>query len=163
MDTRFLSRAIGAGFLATLIMTLLAYAAPLVGLPAMDFAAMLGSLLTPAPEVAAGSGAWWMGMIWHFLNGTIIFPLIYAWAVYPALGGQPWFRGMVWGVTLWLLSQLFVSPLLGFGVFATATPRPLAFVLASLVVHIIYGAVLGEVTGHKTRAAARPVERPRAA
>jgi hypothetical protein len=39
-------RAVVAGFLATAFMTVLAHVTPLVGLPKMDFAAMLGSLFT---------------------------------------------------------------------------------------------------------------------
>lgn len=50
-------KAIGAGFVATLVMTTLMYMAPLMGMPKMDIAAMLGNFL--------GIG-WTMGMITTF-------------------------------------------------------------------------------------------------
>jgi hypothetical protein len=46
------SRAIWGGFIATLVMTIIIYAAPRMGMPKMDIAAMLGSMVThqmPAP------------------------------------------------------------------------------------------------------------------
>lgn len=49
--------------------------------------------------------------------------------------------GLALGTGLWLLMQIAVLPLLGWGLFGTAiTP---AIAVATLVLHLIYGAVLG--------------------
>lgn len=61
-----IGKTILGGFVATLVMTLMMYdvAPMMLGRP-MDVAAMLGSML---------GGSWMMGMVMHFLNGTVIFP-----------------------------------------------------------------------------------------
>jgi len=61
MERANAARAILAGFIATLVMTIMAYAAPMMGLPKMDFAAMLGAIFS-----GQMGGAWWMGMIMRF-------------------------------------------------------------------------------------------------
>ncbi|MBA3806270.1 MAG: hypothetical protein H0X14_11230, partial [Acidobacteria bacterium] len=109
MNRPNMGRAILAGFIATLAMTMVMYVAPMMGMPKMDIAAMLGSMMSkqmPAPM----SGGWLMGMMMHFVNGTIIFPPIYAYLLYPILPGSPLLKGVVWGLILWLLSQMMVMP-----------------------------------------------------
>ncbi len=75
MERPTATRAILAGFVATVGMGVLTYAAPMMGMPKMDVAAMLGSMASQG-MAAPGSGAWWMGMLAHVINGTIIFPLM---------------------------------------------------------------------------------------
>src|SRR5918994_2790707 len=117
------ARAIMGGFVATFLMTLLIYISPLVGMPKMDFAALLGSVFTegtPQPWTAP----WWTGMIIHFCDGTIIFSLIYAYVLFRILAGPPWLRGIQWGVILWLLSQGIVMPMMGIGFFSNHMSEP---------------------------------------
>jgi hypothetical protein len=90
------SRAILGGFIGTLIMTALLYSAPVIGAPKMDIAALLGSFFDGSLP-ATMSGLWWVGMIWHVVNGTIIFSLIYSFLAYGWLPGQNWLRGLIWG------------------------------------------------------------------
>jgi uncharacterized membrane protein YagU involved in acid resistance len=61
---------------------------------------------------------WWAGMVWHFVNGTIIFSLIYSYFVYGWLPGESWLRGVVWGLLLWVAMEVAVMPLTGSGVFS---------------------------------------------
>ena len=136
--------AILGGFVATSVMTAMMYAAPLMGMPKMDIAAMLGSLL---------GGSWWLGMMMHFVNGTIIFPLIYAYLLYSVLRGQPWGKGMMWGLTLWFLAQAMVMPMMGMGFFSALTSEPGRAVVGSFIGHLIYGAILGANAGRETCAA----------
>lgn len=50
-------------------------------------------------------------------------------------------QGLGLGVFLWLIMQLVVLPFVGWGVFgASETPR---IAVATLVLHLVYGAVLG--------------------
>ncbi len=62
---------------------------------------MLGSML---------GGNWVAGMVLHFVNGTLIFPAIYAWALAGWLPGPPIAKGAIWSITLWLIAQLVVMP-----------------------------------------------------
>src|SRR3990170_2446944 len=67
-----LGRATLGGFVGTLAMTAMMYmVAPMMGLR-MDVAEMLGSVL---------GGSWAAGMLMHFVNGTLIFPAIYTYAL----------------------------------------------------------------------------------
>jgi len=146
MERINVGKAILAGFIATLVMTTIMYMAPMMGMPKMDVAAMLGGMLGQAmPEPM--SSAWLMGMILHFVNGSVIFPLIYASVLYNLLPGAPWRKGIVWGLILWFISQAMVMPMMGAGLFSSHTPQPLMTVIGSLVGHFIYGAILGGIYG----------------
>lgn len=126
------------GFVGTGFMTLLMYfVAPLMLSEPMDVAAMLSGML---------GISWTMGMALHFINGTIIFPLIYAYLLYRVLPGQPWLKGAWWGVILWFLAQVVVMPMAGAGLFS-ANAGGLMAVMASLVGHLMYGLFLGGVAG----------------
>ena len=141
-----IGQAILAGFVATLVMTFLMYLAPLMGMPKMDIASMLGSLFfTPAP--APGTSGWWVGMIMHFINGSIIFPLVFAYLLYPLLPGRPWVKGLGWGLVLWFLAQALVMPMMGMGFFTSEHPQATAAVVGSLLAHILYGAIFGALYG----------------
>jgi hypothetical protein len=146
-----------AGFVATLVMTMLIYAAPLLGVPKMDFAAMLGELFAApgqgpeaVPTPAPGSTLWWIGMGIQFVNGALIFPLVYAYLLYPVLSGAPWWKGFQWGLILWVLSQAVVMPMMGLGYFSAKTSQPMLAVVGSFIGHAIYGILLGKLAGPQT-------------
>lgn len=141
------SKAILGGFVATLAMTILMYAGPMMGLPRMDIAAMLGSLFAGGQPPLVGSSMWWAGMVLHFVNGSVIFSLLYGYAVYGWLRGDTWLRGTIWGFALWLLAQVMVMPIMGMGMFSANTPAPAPMVLGSLIGHLVYGAILGQLAG----------------
>lgn len=129
------ARAALGGFVGTLAMTFMMYGvAPMMGLR-MDIAAMLGSML--------GRG-WGAGMMMHVMNGSVIFPAIYAYAVYAHLPGSSAVRGTLWGVVLWLIAQTMVMPMMGAGLFSSAMGGAMA-ALGSLIGHILYGTVLGAI------------------
>jgi hypothetical protein len=124
-----IGRAILGGLAGTFVLTLLMYVvAPMMGIPKMDIAAMLGSML----------GGWSMGMAVHVINGVILFPLIYSFFVFSNLRGSPVSRGTLWGVALWLVAGLMVMPVMGAGFFGSAH---------GLIGHVAYGALLGGIAG----------------
>lgn len=127
-------KAILGGLVGTILITLMMYpvARMMMG-SSMDVAAMLGSKL---------GGSWWAGMILHFVDGTIIFPLIYVFVLYAFLPGAPWAKGLIWGLVLWLLSRVVVMPMMGQPMFS-----PMMAVVGSLVGHAIYGIALGAIAG----------------
>jgi uncharacterized membrane protein YagU involved in acid resistance len=140
------NRAILGGFGGTLIMTVLLYVAPLVGAPKMDIAALLGSILGHgAPAML--SLLWWAGMVWHFVNGTVIFSLIYSYFVYGWLPGENWLRGTIWGLVLWIAMEVTLMPMTGSGVFSDHATYAFPRVVGSLVLNAIYGALLGRIAG----------------
>ena len=129
------ARAALGGFVGTLAMTAMMYlVAPMMGLH-MDIAAMLGSML---------GGSWTAGLMMHVVNGSVIFPAIYAYALYARLPGSPAIRGTVWGVALWLIAQTAVMPMMGAGVFSSAMGGMMA-AMGSLIGHVLYGSLLGVI------------------
>ncbi|MCC7241534.1 MAG: hypothetical protein IT180_06390 [Acidobacteria bacterium] len=131
------SRAILGGFLGTLAMTAMMYlVAPMMGLH-MDIAAMLGSML---------GNSWSAGMVMHFVNGSLIFPAIFAFGLYGVLPGSPAVKGTIWGVGLWLMAQVVVMPMMGAGLFSSQMGGAMA-AMGSLVGHLIYGGLLGAIAG----------------
>jgi uncharacterized membrane protein YagU involved in acid resistance len=113
------------------------FVAPMMmGMP-MDVAKMLGDFLGIGRN---------LGMALHFINGTIIFPLILAYVLWNLLPGGPTSKGTIWGLILWFLAQAIVTPMMGGGFFSVNMGGMMA-VIGSLMGHIIYGATLGAVTG----------------
>jgi len=136
MSVNFGRAALG-GFVGTLVMTGMMYmVAPMMGLH-MDIAAMLGSML---------GGSWAAGMALHFVNGTLIVPDVYAYALAGRLPGSPAIKGTSWGVVLWLRAQLVVMPMMGAGLFSSAMGGMMA-VVGSLIGHLLYGGLLGAIAG----------------
>ena len=130
------TRLVLGGFIGTLAMTAMMYlVAPMMGVR-MDIAAMLGSML---------GGSWAAGMTMHFINGTVLFPLVYGYLLVSRLPGPPLLRGALWGVVLWLIAQTMVMPMMGAGLFSAAAGGMVAAV-GSLVGHVLYGTILGTVS-----------------
>ena len=130
------TRLVLGGLVGTMAMTAMMYmVAPMMGVR-MDIAAMLGSML---------GGSWAAGMAMHFINGTVLFPLVYGYLLVSRLPGPPLLRGALWGVVLWLIAQTMVMPMMGAGLFSAATGGMVAAV-GSLVGHVLYGTILGTVS-----------------
>jgi hypothetical protein len=73
-----LSRAVGGGLAGTSAMTMMMYAvAPTMGVK-MDIAGSLARML---------GAPWALGLAIHFLNGAVIFPLVYALVLFRYLKG----------------------------------------------------------------------------
>lgn len=126
-------RTVLGGVAGTAAMTIMMYGvAPMMGLR-MDIAAMLGSML---------GGSWAAGMAMHLMNGVVIFPAIYTFALYDRLPGAPVARGTAWGLALWLMAQVVVMPMMGAGLFSSAAGGMMA-AMGSLVGHVLYGSLLG--------------------
>lgn len=130
-------KAFVGGFLGTVMLTLMIrFLAPMMGVR-MDIAAKLGEMTHSG---MAG------GLFMHFLNGTIIFPLIYVYLLYRFLPGAPWQKGLLSGVILWLGLEIVMMPMMGGGLFS-AKMGGMKAVVAALVGHLVYGSILGAVAG----------------
>ena len=132
-----IGRAVVGGLAGTGAITLMMYfVSPMMGVK-MDIAASLGKIL---------GGSWALGMTMHFINGTIIFPSIYVFLLYWILPGRAWAKGIYWGLLLWFLAQAAVMPMMGGGFFS-ANMGGMKAVIGSLLGHIVYGGLLGWITG----------------
>ncbi len=143
-----------AGFAATVAMTALMYMAPMMGMPKMDIATMLGTMILASP-----GPAFWVGMMIHFMMGTVLFPAIYGFALQPSSNGTG--RGVAFGLVLWAAANLMVMPMMGVihpMVKSGMMPAPGFLMLnlgimapvGSLIGHLVYGALLGKLAGPKT-------------
>ena len=135
------------GLLGTLAMTAMMVLATVTGLSPM-----------PAP-VPVALAKWALGglgqpvlvtigMILHFLYGAL------AGAAFALLFRRKlnlW-MGWVWAVLLWLGMQLIFLPLLGWGVFGSNVNLRIS--MATLILHLIYGGVLGWGLGRQRRSTA---------
>jgi len=126
------------GLAGTAVLTMMMYfVAPMMLGHPMDIAAMLGSMM---------GNSWALGMALHWMNGVVVFPLLYAFVIYKLLPGSPTVRGAVWGLVLWLVAQAMVMPMMGAGFFSSNAGGVMA-VVASFMGHIVYGGILGKIAG----------------
>jgi hypothetical protein len=134
-----ITSAIIAGVWGTVAMTVATLLGPLMGLPPMDVPGMLagfmGRVLSPV------FGAALVGWAAHFTIG-ITFALLYAFVFAERLPGPAIVRGALYGLVPWLAAQLVAMPVMGMGLFALMTGS-LMVAAASLLGHLIYGAVVG--------------------
>jgi len=114
-----------------------------MGTPAMTalifvLAPMVGMKMDIVEMLAEPLGGWKMGMLVHILNGAIIFPLAFVFLFYRLLPGSPATKGVVFGVVLWLASQLLVMPIMGAGLFS-AHVGGIRAAAVLLFGHVVYG------------------------
>lgn len=134
-------RVLAGGIVATVAITVMMYGvAPVMLGGPMDIAADLASM---------AGGIWAVGLVMHFVLGTVVFPIGYL-VVMHRRRVAPWASGLIWGVVLWLAAMVVVMPIVGKPPFIGAMNAA----LASLIGHLIYGAVLGLIIG-------RPIGRAR--
>jgi hypothetical protein len=143
-----------AGFIATSVMNLLMFLPRVANWPGTDSASLLAQVL-PGESANQLNWNWWLGAGWHYLNGMVIFPLIFAFALDPWLPGHRVLRGLWFGLGLWLLMEAVFLPLVGAGVFARGVEEPLKFSLIYLLGHLGYGLFLGGMAGAKGGVEAR--------
>src|SRR5215472_11707990 len=130
-------KTIAGGFIGTVMLTLMMrFVAPMMGVK-MDIVGKLGEM----PHMGMAGG-----LFIHFLNGSVIFPLIYVYLLHRWLPGAPWQKGLQWGVILWLGLETVMMPMMGGGIFSMGMGGMKA-VMAALAAHLVYGAIFGAVTG----------------
>jgi uncharacterized membrane protein YagU involved in acid resistance len=137
MNKPNLTKALGAGIIGTIVMTLFAAMAPLMGMPEMNIPRMLAGFIG-FPTI--------VGWLAHFMIGTVL-ALTYAIVLVSKLPGKPVVKGILFGLIPWLMAQLLVNPMMGAGVFAVNTPAPMLMVAGSLMGHVVFGGVVGLVYG----------------
>lgn len=135
VSSRRLAAVFGWGVVATLAMTALMAATVVAGvspLPKPIPAALVGQTFGPLPQVAVLS----LALVGHLIYGGL------AAAVLAGLTRRIDVKtGLLWGGALWVVTGAAWLPYLGWGPFGLQhTP---AIAVATLVLHLVYGAVLG--------------------
>ena len=140
MNFRRLSIAFGWGVLATVVMSipmLIATATGVAPMPEPIPKALVGLVFGDALPLPAHMA---LAAVSHLTYGGI-------WALILAAVTRPvtiW-KGLGLGIFLWLLMQVIVLPLIGWGAFGTAVTPAIA--VGTLVLHLIYGVVVGWTIG----------------
>ena len=75
----------------------------------------------------------------------LILALVYTRYVEPMLDGPGWWKGMRFSLIPWVLSLVVFLPLMGGGILGLAVGAGPLPILGNLILHLIYGAVLGEM------------------
>ena len=132
-----IGRGLVAGLAATIVLSLAIVLKQALGiLPQLSTISVLAQML--------GYQSLAVGWIAHFFVGVILWGPLYAW-VDPKSSFPHWFNGMMFASCVWLGVMLLIMPAVGAGVFGLelgiVTPT------ATLMLHWIYGAVLGGVFG----------------
>lgn len=148
--SRWLSGSILAGFSATVVMTMaLVIAYLLAGYFGSESGGQISHWFWALRhgELTDGINRVPVAAFTINLIAGLIWAVIYARFVEPVLRGAGWWRGMVFSLAPWLLSLLVFFPIVGAGVLGIsigAGPLP---AIGNLILHLIYGAVLGSVYG----------------
>jgi hypothetical protein len=124
-----------AGFIGTVVLSAMMVIKGMMGvMPELDVAAMIG-IMMGAPIA--------VGWIIHFMIGTIAwgggFALLYD--VIP--GGRAAAKGTIFGVAAWFGMMILIMPMAGAGFFGMN--MGMMAPIMTLVLHIIFGAVMGVV------------------
>ena len=131
-------KAIAGGFVGTILLTLMMrFVAPVMTGQRIDMPGKLGDMTGMGPIA---------GMIMHFLVGSVIFGLVYAFVLFRFLPGAPWQKGLLSGVIFWLGLEVVMMPMIGGGFFSSQMGG-VRIVVAALIAHLVYGAALGGIAG----------------
>ncbi|MEF2548484.1 DUF6789 family protein [Aurantimonas sp. E1-2-R+4] len=132
-----------AGFVATIVLSAIMLMKSAMGLmPQLNVIQMLTEMGTNYGGLPASPVIGW---IMHLFIGSILWGLIFA-ATAPMWPGSSYLaRGASFSVSAWLLMMIVAMPMAGAGFFGMALG--IMAPIATLVLHVIYGLVLGAVFG----------------
>lgn len=143
------TRSMIAGFVATVVLSLLMIMKGMMGImPELDVIAMLGKMSQDLMGFGGPAVAWAM----HFMIGTVLWGLLFA-MFYPLLPGSGGIgKGISFGVLAWLMMMIGPMPMAGAGLFGMNLG--LMAPMMTLVLHVIFGAVMGLVFARLSQAKA---------
>lgn len=128
--------AIISGLAGTLVMTVLMYMAPAMGMPKMDILGMLGTMFSPKQGVARV-----IGVLAHFMMGAV-FAIVYALLWSLGIGSPTWLWGIIFGAVHAVVAMVMIP------VMMKMHPRPSQMesgpkmMVGQLVVHMVFGLAL---------------------
>lgn len=132
-----------AGLAATIVLSVLMILKSVMGLmPQVNAIAMLAGM---ANQYAGLPGTAPVGWVLHFLIGTLLWGLLFAWLSRWIPGARHTVRGIWFSVGAWVLMMILAMPMGGAGFFGLQLG--IGAPVATLVLHIVFGAVLGWTYG----------------
>ena len=127
-----------AGFLATIALSVLMVLKAAMGMmPAMNAIKMLTAM---SHQILGTPASPLVGWVIHLLIGTVLWGFLFS-LIHDHLPGGDVAKGLVFGTAAWLLMMILVMPMAGAGLFGLHIG--LGAPIATLVLHWVYGAVLG--------------------
>lgn len=137
-----------AGLVATIVLSALMVMKSMMGLmPQLDIAKMIAGMMG-SPDTAM------IGWIVHFMIGVVVYGLAIALLDEHLPGDSTVAHGIWLGVIGWLIMMIVMMPMAGAGIFGMA--MGIMAPVMTLVLHLIFGAVLGWVYGRSTEGAKMP-------
>jgi len=129
------SKGVEAGFVATIVISLLMLIQQAAGVAPTFNLITLITAATNMPDYVA------ISWIVHFVVGVGLWGVGFA-AFSPHLPGPHWLRGLIFGAFAWFLMMVIFLPAAGMPVFANGLGTTIPVI--SLMLHLVYGAVIGE-------------------
>ncbi len=129
MRQRSMTRAMVAGFIATLAMVFLGFIGTHFGMPALNWATAL--------ETYFGGNATF-GYAMFFVLGVLL-AVVYVAFFHERLPGTSWKRGIFFATIMWVLTGLILAPVLHMGFFMGSV----WMAVGTLATYWAYGALLG--------------------
>ena len=129
------SKGVEAGFIATIVISLLMLVQQAAGVAPTFNLITLITAATNMPDYVA------ISWIVHFVVGVGLWGVGFA-AFSPHLPGPHWLRGLIFGAFAWFLMMVIFLPAAGMPVFANGLGTTIPVI--SLMLHLVYGAVIGE-------------------
>jgi hypothetical protein len=133
-----IGKGLAAGFVGTVVTSALMFAKTMMGLmPDFNVIKILSSQLGRPDQPVIGWAA-------HFLVGTVLWGGLFGMLV-NYLPGNHTVRGTLFGIIAWLLMMVVFFPYVGAGFFGGQINMMVPVV--SLLLHVIFGAVMGATHG----------------
>lgn len=141
------ARGMIAGFVATVVLSALMLIKAMMGImPALDLIQMLTGMAHNMLGLPANPAVGW---VIHFMIGTVVWGIAFALLYEKLPGSSPTTKGIVFSVLAWLLMMLIPFPMAGAGLFGMKLG--IMAPVMTLVLHLVWGAVLGWTFGALSR------------
>ena len=139
---KHITNSLVAAFVATVVLSLFMIMKKIMGVvPEMN---PIADLVVIMQNLSGISVMPVFGWLLHFFIGTVAWGSVYA-LLYTKLPGGNIIKGIIIGLSAWVLMMFTLTPMADHGLFGLETSKVIP--VMSMVLHIIYGAVLGVVYG----------------
>ena len=130
-----IGRGIGAGLAATAVLSMIMIAKDMMGLmPELNVIAMLSSMMGATPVV---------GWVMHFVIGMVAWGVGFVTFYRYLPGSSEVSKGISFGIAAWAMMMVAIMPMAGAGFFGLK--MGMMAPIMTLMLHVVYGAVLGFV------------------
>ena len=130
---------LAAGFIATVVLSMMMVAKAQMGLmPDLNVIAMLSRMAHAKMSLPASPVTGW---VLHFMIGTVAWGLAFATLFHRIPGTKAWQKGILFAIGAWVLMMVGPMPMAGAGLFGSHLG--MAAPVMTLMLHILFGAVLG--------------------